>query len=88
MDEIHKEIADTEKHLGVTFPESYRKFLEEEGSGLIYGLPIYGLPASQNIDSVWGATEALRLARPDIPSNYVVIRFLDSRALCIDLINN
>jgi hypothetical protein len=88
MNEIHKELADIEKHLGVTFPESYRKFLEEEGSGLIYGLPIYGLPASQNIDSVWGATEALRLARPDIPSNYVVIRFMDSRALCIDLINN
>lgn len=88
MDEIYKEIADTEKHLGVTFPESYRKFLEEERSCLIYGLPIYGLPASQNIDSVWGATEALRLARPDIPSNYVVIRFMDSRALCIDLITN
>jgi len=86
--EIHKEIVDTEKYLGVTFPASYRKFLEEEGSGLIYGLPIYGLPASQNIDSVWGATEALRLARPDIPSNYVVVRFLDSRALCIDLTNN
>ena len=87
MNEIHKEIADIEKHLGVTFPESYRKFLEEEGSGLIYGLPIYGLPASQNIDSVWGATEALRLARPNL-RNYIVIRFMDSRALCVDLSNN
>ena len=87
MKNIHKEIKDIEKHLNVTFPESYRKFLEEEGSSLIYGLPIYGLPANQNIDSVWGATEALRLARPDLRPNYIVIRFMDSRALCIELTN-
>ncbi len=88
MNEIHKEITDIEKHLGVALPKSYRKFLEEKGRGLVYGLPIYGLPANQDIDSVWGATEALRLARPKLPPNYIVIRFLDSRALCIDLSNN
>lgn len=88
MNEIHKEITDIGNHLGVTFPKSYRKFLEEEGSGLIYGLPIYGLPTSQDINSVWGATESLRLARPKLSPNYIVIRFMDSRALCIDLSNN
>ena len=37
------------------------------------------------MDSAWGATEFLRSTRPDLPPQYLAIRFMDSRALCLDL---
>jgi hypothetical protein len=42
MSEISEQIEDIEKHLGVNFPNSYKKFLEEKGNDIIFGLPIYG----------------------------------------------
>lgn len=87
MSDIHIEILETESNLGLIFPTSYRRFLEEKGKDIVFGLPIYGLPSSHDIDSVLGATEALRFIRSDLPAIYLAIRFLDSRALCIDLSN-
>lgn len=71
--------------LGTDLPESYKQFLIESGSGRIYGLPILGLPLMPELDSVWGATEYLRSARPDLAPAFLTIRFMDSRALCLDL---
>lgn len=89
MNEISQEVSDIERNLGVAFPNSYKDFLlENRKSNLANGLPIFGLSIDSEIDSVWGATETLRLARPDLPYKYIAIRFLDSRALCIEIDNS
>lgn len=71
--------------LGVTLPESYRRFLIGASCKHLNGLPVLGLPLSLDLDSAWGATELLRTAREDLRPDYVVIRLMDSRALCLDL---
>lgn len=71
--------------LGIQLPGSYKRFLIESGSGKINDLPVFGLPMSLELDSVWGATEFLRSTRSDLPPQYLAIRFMDSRALCLDL---
>ncbi len=71
--------------LGVSLPISYVRFLSERGSNLVNGLPVLGFPLSLELSSVWGATELVRAARPDLPQSLVAIRLLDTRALCLDL---
>ena len=71
--------------LGAPLPASYVRFLSERGSALVNGLPILGFPLSPDLSSVWGATELVRVARPDLPQSLIAIRLLDTRALCLDL---
>lgn len=80
-----------EELLGIPLPSSYARFLSENGSALVNGLPILGLPISPDTSSVWGATELLKCCRPDLmpdPKYFVAIRLLDTRALCLDLRGN
>ena len=79
------EIALLEAMLAIELPKTYRRFLEEKGSGSARGLPILGLPLAADQTSVWGATTYLHTRRPDLGSGLVVIRILDDRALCLDL---
>ncbi|MEK9148767.1 MAG: SMI1/KNR4 family protein [Candidatus Desantisbacteria bacterium] len=73
--------------LDTELPESYKHFLIELGSTEVNGLPLLGLPISADLSSVWGATECLRSARPDLAPAFLAIRFMDSCALCLDLMN-
>jgi hypothetical protein len=67
--------------LGVSFPDKYANFLvignQEPGCT--------GLSFSWETDSVLGATELLRGARPDLPPKYIVLRFDGDKAICLDL---
>ncbi len=85
MDSQDERIQLAEALLGVSLPASYAKFLLERGSTLVNGLPLFGFPLNTDTSSVWGATELLRVARPDLPHSLIVIRLLDTRALCLDL---
>jgi len=86
-----RKITSLEKFLKLKFPETYREFLLEFGSGYKIGFPIagipkvYGLPANSHHSSVLGATMIVRVARPDIPPNFVTIRFMGNQAICLDL---
>jgi glycerophosphoryl diester phosphodiesterase len=92
--EICESIEERKEHaevlsclLGIDLPKSYWRFLIEAGSAKVNGLPVLGLPLSPDLDSVWGATGFLRSARPDLAPVFLTIRFMDSRALCLDLRN-
>src|SRR3972149_1128693 len=78
------QIKAIENQLGLSLPETYKRFLEEDKKGLINGLPIYGT-SNNNSFTIYTATQALRFARPDIPETFLAIRFLENQALCLDL---
>lgn len=78
------QIKALENQLGLPLPESYKRFLEEDKS-LINGLPIYGASPNNYDYTVFTATQSLRFARPELPETYLVIRFLENQALCLDL---
>lgn len=80
-----EQIKALENQLGLSLPESYKRFLEENKGCLINGLPIYGVSTNNYDYTVFTATQALHLARPEIPKTYLVIRFLENQALCLDL---
>src|SRR3990172_7719476 len=80
-----EQIKDLENQLGLSLPESYKRFLEEDERGLINGLPIYGTSTNNYDYTVFTATQALRFARPELPETYLVVRFLENQALCLDL---
>jgi len=67
-----------ENELGISLPESYIQFHNQKKNKIVNGLPIYGTSALK-------ATELLNFVRPDLPNNYLVIRLLESQALCLDL---
>ena len=70
-----EEVWVAENALGVTFPGSYREFLQRYGSGAFAGRPVYGLgvPDDDLPNVVW-ATEALRKADDFFPGDLVVIQ--------------
>jgi hypothetical protein len=70
-----EEVWVAERQLGVTFPDSYREFLQKYGSGSFGGEPVYGLgvPDTDLPNVVW-ATEAIRTADDFFPSDLVVIQ--------------
>lgn len=78
-------IDDISELLGIKLPGSYSSFLKQKGSTIVNGLPILGMPVSFDLDSVWGATEFLRSQRPDLPNQFIAIRFIDAIAYCLDL---
>lgn len=79
-----EQIKSLENQLGLSLPESYKRFLEED-KVLINGLPIYGVSTTYYDYTVFTATQSLRFARPGLPETYLVVRFLENRALCLDL---
>lgn len=85
LEERQQQAAALPSLLNIDLPESYRRFLIESGSANVNRLPVFGLPISPDLDSVWGATEFLRVARADLEPDLLVIRFMDTRALCLDL---
>ena len=79
-----EEISFIESELKVQIPNSYKDFLLSKGTGIAFGLPILGLPASYELTSSLGATSLLRTIRPEL-KNLLAIRLVDGRALCLDL---
>jgi hypothetical protein len=71
----YEEVWVAESRLGVTFPDSYREFLQRYGAGSFGGEPVYGLgvPDTDLPNVVW-ATEAIRTADDFFPSDLVVIQ--------------
>lgn len=88
MDSANEREADVQlldELLGITLPDCYRKFLTSRGSGMVHGLPVFGLPLSLDQTSVWSATEFVCALRPDLGPEFVAIRLMDTRALCLDM---
>ena len=71
--------------LNLEFPQTYTNVLLQQAEGHSNQFPVVGLPLSLEMDSVWGATEYLRACRPDLPDQYVVLRFVEEIALCLDI---
>jgi hypothetical protein len=80
-DDIHL----LEALLQVNIPQSYRDFLAAEKGETGIDSPLLGFPISLDQDSAWGATEFLRAARGDLEPSFIVIRMMDSKAVCMDL---
>jgi hypothetical protein len=80
-----RESIHIEKRLNIKFPDSYRKFIFKEGSAVIDGYQIFGLPTQEVSTSVLEATEILRILRPELPPNLIVISIHQDRALCLNL---
>lgn len=79
-----EQISFIETELQIRVPASYKDFLLSERSDGAFGLPILGLPATYELSSTLGATSLLRTIRPEL-INYLAIRVLDDRMLCLDL---
>lgn len=84
-DLVNNEVQILELLLDLSLPDSYKQFLLESENAIINGLPILGLPIDLSLSSALGATELVRSLRHDLEKNYVAIRLLDCRALCLDL---
>jgi hypothetical protein len=70
-----EEIWVAEGSLGVTFPESYKEFLQKYGAGSFAGEPIYGLGVPDaNLPNVVFATETLRTSDDFFPADLVVVQ--------------
>lgn len=78
-------MIDQIKEFEIQLPEAYKRFLKEDTKGLINGLPIYGTSSNNHNFTILTAIQALRFARPDLPGSYLVVRFLENQALCLDL---
>ena len=75
-----KRIADIENELGVTFPDSYKCFLKNYGSGGLFGVEIvgcdYGIPPT-----VVELTKSYR--EDDMPSDFVIIEDAGEYQYCL-----
>jgi antitoxin YobK len=70
-----EEVWVAEGKLGVTFPESYKQFLQQFGAVNLAGSQIYGLGAPDTgLPSVIFATETLRASDDFFPADLVVIQ--------------
>src|ERR1035437_1867615 len=79
-----EEILFVESELQIQVPNSYKDFLLSKGHDVAFGLPILGIPTTKDLSSVVGATSVLRAMRPEL-KNYLAIRVIDDRFLCLDL---
>jgi hypothetical protein len=86
MNEFTKNIENIQNKLNIQLPRSFKDYLKSDNASLVFGLPILGVQDNYHVDSMLGATMALRLNRPNL-SQYAVIRLLDDRALCLDIGN-
>ena len=70
-----EEVWVAEKDLGVTFPESYRDFVQKYGSGSFGGMTVYGLGVPDNgLPHVVWATGSMREQDDWFPGDLVVIQ--------------
>ncbi|MCX7568634.1 SMI1/KNR4 family protein [Tumebacillus sp. DT12] len=74
-------IKSIEEELGVRFPESYKWFLRNFGSGGLFGVDILGCGKS-TIPSVISYTERLR--QYGLPEAFIVIEDCDEFYYCLD----
>jgi hypothetical protein len=71
----YEEVWVAESRLGVTFPDSYREFLQRYGAGSFGGEPVYGLGVPDiDLPNVVWATEAIRTADDFFPSDLIVVQ--------------
>jgi hypothetical protein len=71
----YEEVWVAEGQLGVTFPDSYREFLQKFGAGSFGGQAIYGLGvADTGLPNVVWATEAVRASDDFFPGDLVVLQ--------------
>ena len=70
-----EEVWVAEGQLGVTFPNSYREFVQRYGAGSLGGQAVYGMGVPETkLPSVIFATEALRASDDFFPEDLVVIQ--------------
>src|SRR5207253_5544344 len=70
-----EEIWVAEQSLKLTFPDSYREFLQRYGAGSFGGEPVYGLGVPEdNLPNVVWATRTVRRADDFFPVDLVVIQ--------------
>jgi len=74
-----------ERVLGVKFPVSYVKFIQERKSAKVDGFSVYGVSTEEVPMDVIGATEVLRSKRPDLPKTLIAIIMIDDCVCCLDL---
>ena len=86
MKTVGTELQALQELLELTFPGSYADFLATglPGNALL-PLPLFGSAVSLDEESVWGATEFVRAARPDLAPHYLVMLLLEGWAICLDL---
>jgi len=83
-----------EKKLGVTFPSVYVDFLKDQGSAVVDGFKVAGIPTDdlpkqdRDVMDVKKTTDLLRWKRSDLPENLVAISFIQNTAVCLDLSQN
>lgn len=82
-----KAILFIENKLNIQIPNSYKNFLINKGKDIVFGLPLLGLPATDELSSSLGATLVLRALRPEL-KKYLAVRIYEERILCLDLIND
>lgn len=82
----YEDILFIENELKIRLPKSYKDLLLNKTDCIVFGLPILGLPLTEDITSCYGATVLLRMIKPEY-LNYLVIRICDCRFLCLDLNN-
>ena len=78
-------IEEIQFKLELRLPKNYREFLSSEGSTVVDGFSIVGIPTEDVTQSVVEATQVLRVKRPDISIPLVPITFVLPRAVCLDL---
>lgn len=71
--------------LGIELPAAYAAVLADERAPHLDGSPMLGLPLTADLDSPWGATEAVWRIRPDLDKHIIVLQFRGDRAVCLDL---
>jgi hypothetical protein len=70
-----EEVWVAEQRLGVTFPDSYREFLQKYGALLFNEQPVYGLGVpDDDLPNVVFATEQVRTSDDFFPGDLVVIQ--------------
>ncbi|MDE7426039.1 MAG: SMI1/KNR4 family protein [Lachnospiraceae bacterium] len=77
-----EEIEYAMKELSVTFPESYKAFLNDFGAGDAGGEIIFGITDIEE-ENVVEVTKMER--REGLPDNFVIINYLDDTFLCLDI---
>jgi len=71
--------------LEVQFPKDVVRELSRVGREWRGDLPLLSITASLDESSIWGATEYLRLCRPDLGRNLVVVWLEEQKAACVDI---
>lgn len=84
---LSDEIAAVEALVGGTLPPTVQTWLARGTPTHLFGLPLLGLPLGPAPDNIWGATLLLQATRPDLPPEFLAIRLLDGRALCVSAQN-